>query len=298
MEIKDVKVWKPIAFTKNWENVSTSRLDVLLPSWVRKRQTLKEDSKEYVIFMNRLKRQHAIETGIVEKLYNLSEGITETFIKEGFVESYLQHGDTNIPPGQLMAYLQDNFDALDFVFDIVKNDRPITKGFIKELHQLVTKHQHTAEGRDQFGNHLQIPLLKGTFKERENNPTRADGTRFLYCPPIHVEAEMDKLISILGDLEKRKIKPLTIATWLHHAFVQIHPFQDGNGRMARLLASLVLMKSGLFPLTVKRNEVMEYFGVLNKADNNQPQKMIDFVVERQVELISFILKENNTLEYA
>ncbi|MEZ4934841.1 MAG: Fic family protein [Saprospiraceae bacterium] len=281
MEIKDVNVWKPIGFDENWEKVSTSRLDVLLPSWVHKRQTLKDDSREYGVFMDRLKRQHAIETGIVERLYDLSEGITETFIKEGFVESYLQHGDTNIPTGQLMDYLQDNFDALDFVFDIVKNDRPITKGFIKELHQLVTKHQHTAEGRDQFGNRLQIPLLKGSFKERENNPTRADGTRFLYCSPIHVESEMDRLVSILDGLEKRKIKPLVIATWLHHAFTQIHPFQDGNGRMARLLASLILIKGGLFPLTVKRNEKKRYIDSLELADNGEPQKLVDYFGEIQ-----------------
>ncbi len=281
MEIKNVNIWKPIGFTENWEKVSTSRLDVLLPSWVRKRQALKEDAREYVIFMDHLKRQHAIETGIVEKLYDLSEGVTETFIKEGFVEAYLQHGDTNIPPSQLMDYLQDNFDAIDFVFDIVKNDRPITKGFIKELHQLVTRHQDTAEGRDQFGNHLQVPLLKGAFKERENNPTRADGTRFIYCPPIHVDAEIEKLVTILEELEKRKIKPLVIATWLHLVFVQIHPFQDGNGRMARLLASLVLIKSGLFPLTVKRHEKKRYIDALELADKGEVQDLVDYFGEMQ-----------------
>lgn len=282
MEIKDVNVWKPIGFDENWEKVSTSRLDVLLPSWVRKRQTLKDDSREYKVFMDRLKRQHAIETGIVERLYDLSEGITETFIKEGFVESYLQHGDTNIPTGQLMDYLQDNFDAIDFVFDVVKNDRPITKSFIKELHQLVTKHQHTTEALNQLNKQrVKVPLLKGEFKQADNYPTRADGTRFLYCPPIHVESEMDRLVSILEGLENRKTKPLVIATWLHHAFTQIHPFQDGNGRMARLLASLVLIKGGLFPLTVKRNEKKRYIDSLELADNGEPQKLVDYFGEIQ-----------------
>ncbi len=294
MEIKDVHVWKPVAFTEEWERCSTVRLDAILPSWTRKRQTLREDSREYKVFMERLKRQHAIETGIVEKLYDLSEGVTETFIKEGFVESYLQHGDTNIPPGQLMAYLQDNFDAIDFVFDVVKNDRPITISFIKELHQLITKHQHTAEGRDQFGTRLQIPLLKGAFKERENNPTRADGTRFIYCPPVHVASEMDSLVEILDDLEKHQVKPLLIATWLHHAFVQIHPFQDGNGRLARLLASLVLVKNGLFPLTVKRHDKKRYIDALELADQNQPQELVDYFGEIQKRNIEAAL--NLTLE--
>jgi len=284
METRKVNVWKPIGFSKSWEECRTTRLDALLPSWTRKRQTLKEDSKEYKVFMDRLKRQHAIETGIVERLYDLHEGITETFIKEGFVESYLQHGDTNIPPGQLMAYLQDNFDAIDFVFDVVKNDRPLTKSFIKELHQLVVKHQDTAEGRDMFGNRFPIPLLKGAFKENENNPTRRDGgeiVQFIYCPPVHVEAEMDKLIELLEELEKKNTHPLLTATWLHHAFTQIHPFQDGNGRMARLLASLILVKHNLFPLTVRRHEKKRYIDSLEMADKDEPQKLVDYFGETQ-----------------
>jgi fido (protein-threonine AMPylation protein) len=269
---------------------------LLLPSWVRKRETLKERSKEYTVFMERLKRQHAIETGIVERLYDLSESITETFIKEGFVESYLQHGDTNIPSGQLMAFLNDNFEALDFVFDLVKNNRSLTVGFIKELHHLITRHQDTAEGRDQFGNRLQIPLLKGAFKERENNPTRGDGTRFLYCPPVHVAAEMERLVSIVSELEERQVKPLLIATWLHHAFVTIHPFQDGNGRVARMLASLVLIKHNLFPLTVKRNEKKRYIDALTLADEDEPQGLVDYFGEMQKRNIEMVLNAKFEIE--
>jgi Fic family protein len=301
MDIKVINVWKPIAFGESWKWAHTSKLDGILPSWHRKRDHLKKDSDAYQLFVNRLKRQHAIETGIVENLYDLKEGITLTFVKEGFVESYLQHGDTNIPPKQLMAYLQDNFDAIDFVFEVVKNDRPITKSFIKELHHLITQHQESAEGRDQFGNRLQIPLLKGAFKVRENNPTRADGTRFEYCPPIHVESEMDRLIEIYEQLTLNTVKPVVIAAWIHHALTQIHPFQDGNGRIARLLASLILIKNNLFPLTVQRNEKKKYIDALESADNGTSQPLIDFFAatqKRNIETALNLKKEfsNTSLE--
>ena len=55
------------------------------------------------------------------QLYDLSEGITQTLIKEGFVESYISHNDTNISPKKLMQYLHDHFEAMDFIFDIVNN---------------------------------------------------------------------------------------------------------------------------------------------------------------------------------
>jgi Fic family protein len=301
MDIKVINIWKPIVFSASWQLAHTSKLDGILPSWYRKRDNLKTDSDAYQLFINRLKRQHAIETGIVENLYDLKEGITLTFVKEGFVESYLQHGDTNIPPKQLMAYLQDNFDAIDFVFEIVKNDRPISKNFIKELHHLITQHQESAEGRDQFGNRLQIPLLKGTFKVRENNPTRADGTRFEYCPPIHVESEMDRLVEIYQQLTTDAVQPVVIAAWMHHALTQIHPFQDGNGRIARLLASLILIKHHLFPLTVQRNEKKKYIDALEWADNGQPQSLVDFfgaTQKRNIETALNLKKEfsNASLE--
>ena len=296
IKINIVNVWQPINFSDKWESCNTRILNSILPSWTRRRETLKESSKEFQIFQSRLKRQHAIETGIVEKLYDLKEGITETFVKEGFVESYLQHGDTNIPPKQLMDYLQDNFEAIDWVFDVVKEDRPLSESFIKQLHQLIVKHQDSAEGRDQFGNRLQIPLLKGTYKERENNPTRADGTRFEYCPPIHVASEMNNFIQIYDSLVLRKVNPVIIAAWVHHAFTQIHPFQDGNGRLARLLASLVLIKNNLFPLTVKRTEKPKYITALENADAREPQLLVDFFCETQKRNIEAALNLKIELE--
>jgi Fic family protein len=274
-----INIWRPIEFKENWLSTNTSKLDDLAPSWFRKRERLKGDSKEYEEFINKLKRQHAIETGIVEKLYDLKEGITQTFIKEGFVESYLQHGDTNISPKQLIAYLKDHLEAIDFVFDVVKQNRKITRSFILELHQLITQHQHTTDAINSLGNIVTVKLLKGQFKKFDNNPKRADGTIFLYCPPVHVDSEIDNLISILGVLEENHTKPVIIAAWFHHAFTQIHPFQDGNGRLARLLASLILIKNGLFPFTVKGAEKKKYIDSLEFADKNEPQSLVDFFCE-------------------
>lgn len=82
---KTIQVWKPVNFNTEWQNADTSKLDDLLPSWYRKREEMQTGGDDFEEFINRLKRQHAIETGVIEKLYDLSEGITQTFIKEGFV---------------------------------------------------------------------------------------------------------------------------------------------------------------------------------------------------------------------
>lgn len=275
-EQKILRIWQHITFSEIWENCDTSKIDDIAPSWFRRRQQLQDNSTQFKDFIDRLKREHAIETGIVEKLYDLKRGVTEIFIKEGFVASYLSHDDTNIPTQTLMNLLNDQLDAVDFVFDVVNNNRPLTTGFINELHALVTHHQPTAKGVDIFGNRVEIPLRRGAYKQRENNPTREDGTVILYCPPEHTAAEMDNLVKIYDGLVEKKIHPVIIAAWFHHLFTTIHPFQDGNGRVARLLASLIFIKNGYFPFTVLREERNEYIRALELADQAQPQELVDY----------------------
>lgn len=276
------RIWDYISFSEEWQDLDTSIVDDISQSWFDRRQTLIENSKDYEEFMDRLKRRHAIETGVVERMYDLEKGVTETLIKEGFISSLVSHGDSDIEKDKLFNHLQDHLDAVQFVFDVVKEERPLTKGFVLELHQLTTRNQEFAEGRDQFGRKTQIPLIKGRFKERENNPTRNDGTKIYYCPPEHVDAEMDSLILIYNRLEDEKVHPLITASWVHHAFTTIHPFQDGNGRVIRLIASLILIKHNYFPITVLREEAKEkYIYALEDADNGQPQKLVTYFGEIQ-----------------
>jgi Fic/DOC family len=79
-----------------------------------------------------------------------------------------------------------------------------------------------------------------------------------------------------------QIHPIIIASWVHHAFTTIHPFQDGNGRVARLLASLILIKFRLFPFTVLREEAkVKYIKALEAADNGNTQGLVDYFAEVQ-----------------
>ena len=286
---KQRQVWTPIQFSEKWLEAITAKFDDLAPSWYKRREILTENDEDYKEFLDRLKREHAIETGVVEKLYDLSEGITQTFIKEGFIEAYIGHDDTNIAPKQLMGYLNDHFKALDFVFAFVQNNRKLTKGFIKELHALLTKHQKTTLAINSHGKTKSIELIKGEFKKHPNNPRREDGTLCLYCPPEQTESEMERLLTIYEERIAAETNSIIISTWFHHAFTQIHPFQDGNGRMARLLSSLIWIKAGLFPLTVKRTEKSTYIKALERADMGDPNPLVAFFSETQSRSIDSFL---------
>ena len=276
----NVSIWEPVEYRMEWDMVHAERFDNILPSWERKRAELGKEPEQYDQFVEQLKRKQAIDTGIIEQMYDLKRGVTETLIREGFVDSYLQHGDTDIAPGLLMSYLRDNLLAMDFVFDFVKNKREMSISFIKELHQLITQHQDSTDAVDSMGKFMKIGLLKGEFKKHPNNPVR-ENIVYSYCPPEQVASEMDNLVRIFST-ELRNVHVLVKAAFFHHAFVQIHPFQDGNGRIARLLTSFVLIREGLFPFSMDRDERSRYIDALESADKHEYQPLVDVIADNQI----------------
>ncbi|HQW07294.1 MAG TPA: Fic family protein [Flavobacteriales bacterium] len=286
MEPQINRIWKPIEFQEAWLKCDTSVLDGVTDAWYARREELQSSSNAFSDFMNQLKREHAIETGVIERLYDLDRGVTETLIRKGFIDTQVTHLQTDVAVPKLFGHLKDHMDAIDFVFDMVNENRPLSIGFIHELHQLVTRNQTTTEARDQFGNKTEVELLKGRFKTTENNPTRPDGSKVYYCPPINVQDEVENLVTLYNEATENKVHPVVIAAWFHHAFSTIHPYQDGNGRVDRLLSSLILIKHGLFPFTVRREEAKDlYIDALEKADSGNPQPLVSYFCETQREHI-------------
>ena len=189
----------------------------------------------------RLIRRLSVETGILERLYDLDRGTTNALVAHGFAEDLVSHSSTDIEPSRLIDILRDQEAAIQLVIDCVARNRELTKGLIHELHAILTQHQDTTTAIDQFGNRLEIPLVKGKFKDLPNNPKRPDGSVHEYCPPLHVEAEMDTWSHGCPTTRRGSI---LVAAWLHHRFTQIHPYRDGNGRVARALTTLVLLRAG------------------------------------------------------
>jgi prophage maintenance system killer protein len=188
-------------------------------------------------------------------------------VANGFAEDLVSHSSTNIEPSRLIDILRDQEAAVQLVIDCVAKNRKLTRGVLHELHTILTRHQETSAAIDQFGTRLEIPLLRGKFKEQPNNPKREDGSLHEYCPPIHVESEVDNLLTWLP--EYASDDPIIVAAWFHHRFTQIHPYQDGNGRVARAVTTLILLRADLLPLVVDRDLRVEYIKALELADRRQ-----------------------------
>jgi len=258
--------WQPIEdLPDNWQELASSGLESLASDWVDQATKLHE-SDALRQFNERLSREWAIETGILENLYTIDRGIPRLLIEHGIEASLIPHGITDKPAEQIVAIVKTQKDALAGVFTFVKNARSLSTSFIKELHQVLTRHQETVEAVDTLGHRFEATLRRGDWKRLPNNPTRKNGASHEYCPPEHVAAEMDRLIELHLKHLEADVPPEVEAAWLHHRFTEIHPFQDGNRRVARALASLVFLRAGWFPLVINRDMREGYIAALEKAD--------------------------------
>jgi Fic family protein len=274
--------WDPITdLPQSWNKLGSSELKSLAAVWKEQSQRLQE-SDALKRFNDRLSREWAIETGIIENLYTLDRGTTEVLIQNGIIQSLIPHGATNEPTEIVVSLIQAQQEALEGIFDFVKRATPLSTFYIRQLHQVITQYQEFVSGSDINGKRTEIRLIQGDWKKMPNNPSRPGGEIIhIYCPPEHVVAEMDRLTSMHLQHVDQGIPPEVEAAWLHHRFTQIHPFQDGNGRVARTLASLVLLREGWFPLSIDRDLRVQYLDALEVADEGDLQLLVSLITKTQ-----------------
>ena len=230
------------------------------------------------------RREFAIETGEIEGLYTLKRGITQQLIAEGLEGVTSSHTLENVEDATIRGLLKDQEAALELVFSTVKNQHPLSHHTLLSWHALLTRHQETGTGLMLEGKaHLkQVQVefkTKGMYKVESNNPKRADGVVYEYCPPEHVRAEMDRLFDLYAEIRGRMYPTEVEAAWLHHRFVRTHPFQDGNGRTARRLMAYAYIRRGE-PPPIVTNELRDaYIDSLESADRGDLRMFVEFLAD-------------------
>jgi ribosomal protein S4E len=283
--------WREIVdLPEDVRSLTNNELQPLHKIWVEQRDTL-ADQRVIEEFNQQLRREWAIETGSIEGVYVIDRGVTQTLIEHGINASLIPHQVSNKTQEHVAMIIQDHAEVLEGLFDFVKGERALTTGYIKELHAALLRHQDTVTVVDQFGRQFEKELQKGAYKITPNNPKREDGSMHEYCPPEHVASEMDRLVAWHQSHIQRAVPPEVEAAWLHHAFTQIHPFEDGNGRVARAISSLILIKAGWFPLVIKLEEKAKYIDALESADAGDLRPLISMftAVQRRLFLAGFDL---------
>jgi hypothetical protein len=121
-------IWNPETGINDLEsdsrNLSASEMPGIKAVWTDQRARLKGTS-QLSNFTEKLSREWAIETGVIENLYEIDRGVTQTLIERGFQAELLSHGSTNRPRDYVLQLLRDQKEALDGVFDFVGSRRPL-----------------------------------------------------------------------------------------------------------------------------------------------------------------------------
>ena len=163
----------------------------------------------------------------------------------------------------------------------------MTELWIKELHQIICASQETYTVYTANGP-KERPLPKGQYKTMPNSPTLTDGRIHSYAPVIDTGPEMHRLVDELRSESFLAAHPIAQAAFAHYAYVCIHPFADGNGRVARALASIYLYRSPGVPLIVFVDQRNEYYDALAYADGGNPLPFVQFVATRTIDAIGII----------
>lgn len=169
-------------------------------------------------------------------------------------------------------------EAILYMEDIVKKKEILSEFIIKSIHSLILKNIDDKNA--------------GVYR---NSNVIISGAK--HRPPeyIHVSIKMENFIKWYVK-ESKNLHPIERATRVHIDFVGIHPFVDGNGRTARLLMNLELMKSGFPPAIIKVEDRLVYYKALDDAHIKKDYKgflnLMCKVVEESFEPYFYILGIN------
>ena len=107
-------VWRPIQpFTDAEKRIDLVTMAPLYESWRKSKQLVQESSRAQLAdFNRRLIRRLSVETGILERLYDLDRGTTEALVAHGFAEELVTRSNTNIEPALLIDLLKDQEAAI------------------------------------------------------------------------------------------------------------------------------------------------------------------------------------------
>lgn len=200
--------------------------------------------------------------------------------------------------------LKDHFEitghnaAINWVLNLVKGETELTEVFIRELHTLVLKEASYKEALTPDGNPTRRKIEVGKYKTQPNHVITVTGETFYFALPEETAAKMQELVKwFRTEKTKTDLNPIVLSTLFHYRFIQIHPFDDGNGRVARILMNFILMQFGYLPVIIDTEDKENYYRVLTLADADQLDPFVEYIaanlVESFVKFISYLRGQNS-----
>ncbi|MCX6697924.1 MAG: Fic family protein [Methanoregula sp.] len=162
----------------------------------------------------------------------------------------------------------NNAEGYDLIVRLAHDQAPLNHITIQQVHEIVTR-----------------GILESAGRYRTHNVRITGAVR---SPPDwqKIIPEMDRLIHEIAQNDRSVIE---MTAYIHHRFVAIHPFIDGNGRVARLLGNLYLIRNGYPPVVLSQKKRLQYYHALREADNGDLSLFVLFIARAINEALSHYL---------
>lgn len=181
-------------------------------------------------------------------------------------------------------------EAIKWIEDLVKGDYPLTENFIRELHTLLLKDPYEVQAITPEGKPTSRRIAVGQYKTAPNHVLTKTGEIFRFATPEETPAEMhDLILWYRKEAEKESINAIILAAEFHYRFIRIHPFDDGNGRTARIVMNFILMKYGYPPVIIKTEDKNNYFSALQLADAGEIEPFIQYISKNLVRSLEIMI---------
>ncbi len=185
-------------------------------------------------------------------------------------------------------------ESVKFLLNVVKDERGINEMDIRSLHKMLLVEPYYNPAITADGQSTRKLIEIGKYKTSSNSVRTITGELHDYPSPEEVPAMMSDLVDWYQQNRNDKtIHPFVLASLFHHRFVAIHPFDDGNGRMTRLLMNFILMQKNYPPIIVKQDDRNNYYAVLNEANDNKFLPLLEYFAELEKHSINIYLKAAN-----
>lgn len=171
------------------------------------------------------------------------------------------------------------------------SERVLSEQWIKTLNQVLLVRPYWKEAVSLDGQQTRREILVGDYKQHPNSVRLVNGELFHYASPTDTPILMGELIDWYREEEKKgEMHPVDLAAHLHYKFVRIHPFDDGNGRVSRLLMNYVLLRNGFPPVVIKSSDKRNYLQALNEADAGKMEVFCDYIGNQLIWSLNLSLK--------
>lgn len=235
-----------------------NKIDQLFQEW----QSLQPMKEEY--------QQRLDQKFMLEFNYNSNhiEGNTLTY---GQTEMLLMFGQSvdNANMRDLEEMKASNV-GLKMVKELAMDtERPLSENFIKTLHKTLLREDYSIYHQQPDGSMKICTIHAGQYKVVPNTVLTSTGKYFHYASPEETPALMGDLLQWYNQMELTGVlSPIELATLFHYRYIRIHPFDDGNGRISRLIVNYILAKHGYPMIVIKSADKANYLAALNKCDLN------------------------------